>query len=135
MVYDIVIVRYGEIGIKSEQVRRKFEHLLMENIRAMLDSRNVKYEDVIRERGRIFVKTNDPAATDAVSNVFGAVSASPAYVTGPTIEEAAKVAVEIGKKVIKDNESFAVQARICPADSRSPPRRSASSAEMLCIML
>ncbi|HEY3422969.1 MAG TPA: tRNA uracil 4-sulfurtransferase ThiI [Methanocellaceae archaeon] len=111
MVYDIVIVRYGEIGIKSEQVRRKFEHLLMENIRAMLDSRNVKYEDVIRERGRIFVKTNDPKATDAVSNVFGVVSASPAYMTGPTIEEAAKVAVEIGKKVIKDNESFAIQAR------------------------
>lgn len=111
MVFDIVIVRYGEIGIKSEQVRRKYEQLLMNNIRAMLDSRKVKYEDVIRERGRIFVKTKDPKATDAVSNVFGVVSASPAITTGPTIEEAAKVAAKIGKKIIKDNESFAIQAR------------------------
>ena len=76
MVYDIVILRYGEIGIKSEQVRRKFEDLLMENIRAMLDSRNVKYEDVIRERGRIFVKTIDlTAGTPSVMS--GVVSASP----------------------------------------------------------
>lgn len=111
MDFDIVIVRYGEIGIKSDQVRRKYEQLLVKNIRAMLESKSVAFEDIVRERGRIFVKTNDPKATEAVSNVFGVVSASPAVTAGPTIEEAANVAAKIGREIIKDNQSFAIQAR------------------------
>ncbi|HTY90915.1 MAG TPA: tRNA uracil 4-sulfurtransferase ThiI [Methanocella sp.] len=111
MEFDVVIVRYGEIGIKSEQVRRKFEALLMGNIRAMLDSKGVAYEDVIKERGRIFVVTKDPKAPRVVGNVFGVVSTSPAVRAGPTIEEAAAVAAAFGKELIKDGQSFGIMGR------------------------
>lgn len=111
MEFDVVIVRYGEIGIKSEQVRRKFEALLIGNIRAMLDSRGVAYEDIIRERGRIFVVTKDARASGVVRDVFGVVSTSHAIKGGPTIEDAARIAASIGKEVIRDNESFAIVPR------------------------
>jgi thiamine biosynthesis protein ThiI len=111
MQYDTVLVRYGEIGIKSEQVRRKYEELLIKNIKAMLEAEKVQYETILQERGRIYVKSQDPHAASIVSRVFGVVSTSPVVVTGPTIEEAAKVAAAIGKEVIKEGESYAINGR------------------------
>ncbi len=111
MDFDVVIVRYGEIGIKSEQVRRKFEALLIENIRAMLEFRGVAFKDIVKERGRIFVHTSDEKAPEVVGNVFGVVSTSAAITAGPTMEEAAAVAVSIGKEIIKDNQSFGIMGR------------------------
>ncbi len=108
---DIVIVRYGEIGIKSEPVRRKYESLLIGNIRAMLESEGVSFEDIIRERGRIFVKTHDPRAPKTVSRVFGVVSSSPAISAGSTVEEAAKFAADVARNIVRDDESFAIVPR------------------------
>ncbi len=111
MGHDCVLVRYGEIGIKSEPIRNKYERLLIKNIEAMLASNGVKWDNIIRERGRIFVKSSDPKAAGLISKVFGVVSVSPVDVTGATIEEACKAAVAIGQAVIKDGQSFAIRAR------------------------
>lgn len=108
---DVVIVRYGEIGIKSEQIRRKYEDLLIYNLKAMLDQDQIAYDGIDRERGRIFVRTEDPEAPASVSKVFGIVSCSPAVVAGPTIEAACAAAAEIGKEVIREGESFAIVPR------------------------
>lgn len=111
MDFDIVIVRYGEIAIKSEQIRRKYEDLLMWNLMAMLDQDEIVYDKVIKERGRIFVMTHDPRAPASVSKVFGVVSCSPAVSAGPTIEEAAAVAAAFGREIIKENQTFGIAAR------------------------
>jgi thiamine biosynthesis protein ThiI len=71
------MVRYGEIGIKSEQIRRKYERLLIKNIEAMLGENGIPFDDIVRERGRIFVLSPDARAAGAVSRVFGVVSVSP----------------------------------------------------------
>jgi thiamine biosynthesis protein ThiI len=111
MDFDIVIVRYGEIAIKSDQIRRKFEELLMRNLYAMLDQDQIAYEAVVRERGRIFVRTRDPKAPASVSKVFGVVSCSPAVTTGPTLKEACEVAAAFGREVIREGESFGIMGR------------------------
>lgn len=111
MHYDSVLVRYGEIGIKSEQIRRKYEELLIKNIKAMLEANRVQYEAILQERGRIYVKSSDPNAARTVSRVFGVVSSSPVVTTGPTMQDAAKVAAEIGREVIKEGESYAINGR------------------------
>lgn len=36
MNYDVVIARYGEIGLKSSKVRARFERKLVKNIKALL---------------------------------------------------------------------------------------------------
>ncbi len=111
MNFDTVIIRYGEIGIKSEQIRRKYEDLLIHNMHAMLKQDGVVYDSIPRERGRIFVKTSDLKAPASLAKVFGIVSCSPAVSTGPTIDDAAAVAAEFGKKLIKRGQSFAIVGR------------------------
>ena len=82
MDFHCVMVRYGEIGIKSEQIRSKYERLLVGNIEAMLAENGIPFDEITRERGRIFVYSADPGAAGAVARVFGVVSASPVAVTG-----------------------------------------------------
>jgi thiamine biosynthesis protein ThiI len=105
------MVRYGEIGIKSEQIRAKYERLLIKNIEAMLASNHIPFKDIVRERGRIFVRSPDPAAPGAVSRVFGVVSVSPVAVTGTDIKDVRETAAALGRETIGMNSSFAIRAR------------------------
>jgi thiamine biosynthesis protein ThiI len=111
MDYSCVMVRYGEIGIKSEPIRNKYERLLINNIEAMLAANGISFEGIVRERGRIYVKSTDQRAPRIVARVFGVVSASPVAVTGPTIAEACQVAADLGRELIGPGQSFAVRAR------------------------
>ncbi|HJH31636.1 MAG TPA: tRNA 4-thiouridine(8) synthase ThiI [Methanosarcinaceae archaeon] len=108
---DIIIVRYGELALKSTGVRNWYERKLVKNIAAMLNLRDVKYSQITREWGRIFVHTTDPGAARAVADVFGVVSTSPAIVSNAAIGDAAKVCADIGENIIEKGESFAIRAR------------------------
>lgn len=108
---DIVLVRYGELALKSRNVRNRYEKTLISNIKAMLESRNVDYSDVTREWGRIYVHTTDPAAVEAASRVFGVVSVSPAVTCEPTLESAARTAADVGADMIGQGESFGIRTR------------------------
>ncbi len=105
------MVRYGEIGIKSEQIRSKYERLLIKNIEAMLSANGIVFDGIDRERGRIFVRSPDPGAAEAVSRVFGVVSASPVTVAGTDMSEACAAAAALGREIIGENQSFAIRAR------------------------
>lgn len=75
---DVVIVRHGDIGVKSGRVQSRMERRLQENLEAMFDARDVPGE-VEREWGRLFVRTPEPeTAAEAAAETFGVVSASPA---------------------------------------------------------
>ncbi len=111
MDFHCVMVRYGEIGIKSEQIRAKYERLLIKNIEAMLHENGVPFDDIIRERGRIYVQSADPRAPGTVSRVFGVVSVSPVAVTGTDIKDVQETAAALGRETIGMNGSFAIRAR------------------------
>ena len=108
---DIIIVRYGELALKSTGVRNWYERKLVQNIAAMLKLRGAKYSEIKREWGRIFVHTTDPDAARIVADVFGVVSTSPAISSNATIADAAKICADIGANMIKDGESFAIRTR------------------------
>jgi thiamine biosynthesis protein ThiI len=64
------LVRYSELFLKSDPVRRTWENTLVSNIRTMMPDTRIK-----RERGRIWLEGNvDP---DILKNIFGVVSFSP----------------------------------------------------------
>ncbi len=108
---DVVIVRYGELALKSTGVRNWYEKILIKNIAAMLDSRDIPYSQIRREWGRVFIESTDPRAAEAAADVFGIVSTSPALTTEPTLENAASVCAALAKDLILEGESFAVKAR------------------------
>ncbi|QIO22641.1 tRNA sulfurtransferase [Haloarcula sp. JP-L23] len=107
---DVVIVRHGEIGVKSEQVRRKMEDRLAENLAAMFDARGLT-GDVEQRRNRLFVHTDDPeGVTDAATDTFGVVSASAAVSVDPTLD-AIGDALRAATAANYDGGTFAVDAR------------------------
>ena len=114
---DVVLVRHGEIGVKSEQVRRKMEARLAENMRSMLAARGLT-GDIERRRNRLYVHTDEPdAVAAAAADTFGVVSASPARAVEPTLD-AVESALVAATETQYDGGTFAVDAaRAGPADA------------------
>lgn len=108
---NVVIVRYGELALKSPGVRNHYEKVLMRNIAAMLDQRGVKYSGLSREWGRIFINTSDETAASVAADVFGVVSASFATAVGADLENISRKCADIGAVFIEDGDSFAIRAR------------------------
>ena len=83
---DGVLVRFGEIGIKSAPVRRQMEERLRTNIENALLRRRV--EGHVRRLGpRLWMTGPDVAAlVDVATHTFGVVSASPAIVVDSSME-------------------------------------------------
>jgi len=82
-----VLVRYGEIGVKSDAVQRRMESTLRENIEQMLTRASID-ADVRREHTRLYVETSPSRierVTDIVTDCFGVVSASPARRVEPAV--------------------------------------------------
>ena len=103
-----VIVRYGEIALKQGN-RRRFEDILMGNIRWQLDYKCVPYDSVYRISGRFVVESEDPACAPVVSKVFGVSSASDAVKTGSDMDSMKETALSF----LEDTKpaSFRISAR------------------------
>lgn len=108
---DSILVRYGEIGLKSDGVRAGYERTLVRNISVALERRGVRFDGMERDWGRIVISSKDPNAAGVSARVFGVVSASPAVACEPKLEVVSEVAVEVAKKVIGEGEKFAVRPR------------------------
>jgi thiamine biosynthesis protein ThiI len=106
----LMLVRYGEIGLKSASVRRRFERSLVENIEnAFLAAR--RECRVERERGRVYVRSDDmAAATATLRKVFGIVSFSPVEEIPSSMDEIKSRSAAFAGGLIGDGESFAVRA-------------------------
>lgn len=106
---DVVLVRHGELGVKSEQVRRKMEARLAENLRSMVAARGLAGDVEVR-RNRIFVHTDRPdAVAAAAADTFGVVSAAAARRVAPTLDAIESALVE-ATDAAYDGGSFAVNA-------------------------
>lgn len=106
-----VMIRYGEIFLKSEPVMRHYVGILTANIKKALDAAEICHEITIT-RGRIFVTGEDVEAIAAViSKIFGIVSTSIAICTPPDRKIIEDTAAEVASRTLKPGMSFAVRAK------------------------
>ena len=111
MNYDVIIARYGEIGLKSPKIRSRFERKLVKNIKATFEC------DVERNQGRIYIHPKDfDEGTEKLNRVFGVVSYSPATSTHSTYEEIDKtlsgyVEELMAENILDENTKFAIKCR------------------------
>ena len=85
----VVMVRYGELFLKSEPVKRHFIGLLIRNIKKSLETAGLsfRYET---PRGRILIYGDEPRKiASEVARVFGVVDVSVATVTGNSLKNLA----------------------------------------------
>jgi thiamine biosynthesis protein ThiI len=108
---DAVLVRYGELFLKSESVKRYFIRILLENMRKALDSEDLGYR-IEDYRGRILIRgDNLEAIAQTVSRLFGVVGVSICAWTRPDRMEIEETAVRLALKRLKPGMSYAVRAR------------------------
>jgi len=109
---DRVLVRYGEISLKSPGIRRYLETMLIRHLQAMLKRQTVPINRLWRERGRIFLTTPDPqAAARVAAGVFGVVSASPVWTLPPTMDGIDEWVGHYVSAFLRAGQKFAVRTR------------------------
>ena len=111
MLEKLIIVRYGEIGVKSPKVRGRFERKLIENIKTQINGQ------IEIQQGRIFIYPLDlNLALESLEKIVGIVSYSPAVAT-KTDHDSIKEIINIYIKELMDeglftgNDSFAIKCR------------------------
>jgi len=107
-----VLVAYGEISLKSPPVRRRLERILARQIASMLRRRGLGEHRVYGGYGRLYVEDAGREEAEAVAEVFGVVSAMPAYKTSAELESIIDLAVKVAEERIGDGDSFAVRPKV-----------------------
>ncbi len=106
-----LLVRYGEIGLKSASVRRRFEQQFVADIRRRHALAGVPCV-ISQARGRVFIDSDDwRKSCEILSRTFGVVSFSPVTKVSSEVEELKKAVLEFAKPLMFKGASFAVRAR------------------------
>jgi len=108
---DAVIVRYGEVALKRQRARSRYERELQHNIETRLSHHGVVYERIERDWGRLFIITNEERAAAEAASVFGVVSASPSAMCAPELDELAGLVSSVGAEQLESGMSFAIKTR------------------------
>ncbi|MFV9510847.1 tRNA uracil 4-sulfurtransferase ThiI [Tepidibacillus sp. LV47] len=111
MIYDSILIRYGEIALKGKN-RYRFEDRLLQNIRDVLkDLPKIK---VIKTFGRIYVELHGEPhdiVIERLKKVFGIVSFSPVKKTDLDVEEIKKTALQLLKQINPFPKTFKVETK------------------------
>ena len=111
MKHDLIIARYGELALKSDGVRKRFENRLANNIRASIDA------EVKVRQARIYISPKDfDDAIEKLERIFGIVSYSPAVTTKSTFEDIERDVSKYAEKLheeglLDENTKFAISCR------------------------
>lgn len=106
-----LLVRYGEIGLKSASVRRRFEQQLLADIRRRHALAGVPCV-ISQARGRVFIDSDDwRRSCEILSKTFGVVSFSPVTKVSSEVEELKKAVLEFAKPLMFKEAAFAVRSR------------------------
>ncbi len=107
----LVMVRYGELFLKSEPVKHHFIGMLLRNIRKALGAAGItcRYET---PRGRILIYGNEPERIAViVSRIFGIVDVSICHRTSADLQDLNRCAFGLASSRLSAGMSFAVRAK------------------------
>ena len=107
----VLLVRFGELALKSRFVRRQLRDRLVANIQDLFAAEGI--ECLTRaDHGRIYVDVDDvPGASGALRRVFGIVSFSNAQETSSDPKDIAEVALRLARDRLHTGGSFAIRPR------------------------
>jgi thiamine biosynthesis protein ThiI len=107
----VVAVRYGELFLKSEPVKRRFIGILINNIDKALQTKGVAYQ-LESPRGRIIIHGKDPEViARTTARIFGVVDTGLCTLTGSDPEDIARTAITMATNNLSQGMSFAVRAK------------------------
>jgi thiamine biosynthesis protein ThiI len=108
---NVVMIRFGELFLKSSPVMRHFIQILIRNIGKALESENLEYRFELH-RGRLLIHGGDPKRIAAVARrVFGIVDVAVCALIRNDMDEIEDQAISMAGPNLLAGTSFAVRAR------------------------
>ena len=109
MIYELIIVRYGEIALKGKETRRRFENTLVNNIKNALNKKNIS-STIKKEWGRIYIYSPQiNKGVNVLKKIFGITSVSLAMQTESDFKSISKIALDIANNRLNNKTSFAIR--------------------------
>lgn len=106
-----LLVRYGEIGLKSASVRRRFENTLVDDIRRRHALAKVPCV-ITSTRGRLFVDSDDwRKSCEILTRTFGIVSFSPVERVESDLDSLTRSVLNYAEPLLFKNATFAIRPR------------------------
>jgi thiamine biosynthesis protein ThiI len=115
--YNLILIRYNdEIWLKSNKVKLRMIHTLIDNIKSMLGKANISYHkyQMSKDTARIFFFFDNkdiPRAIDVLKRIFGIHSFSPALRTSNRIKNISERSIEVAEKILEKDDSFALRVK------------------------
>jgi len=107
----VLLVRFGELALKSRYVRRQLRDRLVANIQDLFAAEGVECITEADE-ARVYVHTEDAGRARAIlARVFGIVSMSPAVETKADLESITALALRESRVALESGMSFALRPR------------------------
>lgn len=112
--FDSVIVRYSEIALKSDRVRRRLVKILKRHIKVQLRRANIDYGRIWSDYGYIYIKTNEmkiEQIKNSLNKTIGVYSFSFAKEINADMTEIIEHLLVLGEIVLKDGLTFGIRAK------------------------
>lgn len=109
--YEAVMIRYGELFLKSESVMKYYINILTNNLAAAVKAEGLECS-IKTHRERIIITGDDPEKiAQAASRVFGIVGVSRCVMTPPDRDIIEETAARLAAEKLAPGMSFAVRAK------------------------
>jgi len=111
---NVLLIRYGEIALKSKQVRKRLEGVLLKNIRFHCRRDGVKINRLWKDHGFIYLHPEPSEmekAIQSLSKILGIHSISPAIFIQGGFEEIQQTAMNLARKVLSKENTFGIRVR------------------------
>lgn len=114
--YNLILIRYNEIWLKSQKVKIRMLKILMNNIKNMLNREGISFHkyQLSKDSARIFFFFNNEDISNAIEvlkNTFGIHSLSPALRTSSDLKNITKRTIELCEEVLQKGDTFALRVK------------------------
>ena len=113
MEFEVVIVKPAELILKSKQVRKNFEQILIRNIKSCLKQKEIEFDRMERRGARILIYSPEPEEVmKDIQTIFGIVSLSLAVEIGTEISALKRTALELALDTgLNKDKTFGVRVK------------------------
>ena len=114
--YNLILIRYAEIWLKSQKIKIRMLKYLMSNITKILKRKGIKFNkyQMSKDSSRVFFFFNNkdiPSAISVVKNAFGVHSLSPAIRTSDKLKNITERTIEVAKDILDRKDTFALRVK------------------------
>ncbi len=114
--YNLILIRYAEIWLKSQKVKIRMLKFLMNNIKNMLKRKGIPFNkyQLSKDSSRVFFFFSNkdiPNAIEVLKNSFGVHSLSPAIRTSNSLKNITERTIELANEILEKDDSFALRVR------------------------